>query len=136
MVQKIPKLILGSVVIGLFVMGCQGNPPKKDEKSPNTSSKEQAQSKDKLTELQELERNPIKWITKLKQENQALKTKLGNLNTLLSDAKKLEVQQNPQVLAVKDRITKLEAQKVSLESKVTTRFDKLNELKRLIAGEM
>ncbi len=144
MVRKIPKLIVGSVVICCF-WGCGTTP--KSNATPDVSSTSSAKTyavlqeenrtlKQELANLQR-EKNPTKWIAKLELENTILKTELDGLEKQLNhvetssesfdnrgDVENLSSQVTEKKY-LKERVNKL-------KRKVDERTLKLQELKQLI----
>ncbi|RKZ74811.1 MAG: hypothetical protein DRR19_29805 [Candidatus Parabeggiatoa sp. nov. 1] len=146
MVRKIPKLIVGSVVICCF-WGCGTTP--KSNATPDVSSTSSAKTyavlqeenrtlKQELANLQR-EKNPTKWIAKLELENTILKTELDRLEKQLND---LIVETGSESFGNRgdeenfsSEVTEkkyLKEQINKLKRKVEQRIRKLQELKPLI----
>lgn len=145
MVRKIPKLIMGSVVICCF-WGCGTTSKSKttSDMSSTSSAKtyadlqnENRTLKQELANLQR-ENNPTNWIAKLELENTILKTELDRLEKQLNDLV-AETGSESSESSDEENLSSLVTEKKSLKErisklqrKVEERARKLTELKQLI----
>jgi len=142
--RKIPKLLLGSVVVGLFVTGCTcdvgqtqdeyGNckpsPPSPATKT-NDESNSSGQESTAKSATQKTSETPIKQIQELEEQNKALKSELDGLNTQLDALIQLE-KKNPQNKKLKGQIDSLSKDKIALEEQVEERTKQLCELRKML----
>ena len=120
---KIPKLILGSVVVG-FLWSC-ASPEGKKSSPPPTPPASQTQKSQQST--------PSKYLSvyTLERENQKLVEKLAELDKQLEDARQL-LKENPSLLLLSEKdIRALETKRDELQKKINARQDKIAKLRQL-----
>ena len=120
--QKIPKLILSSVVVS-FLWGCASPDGKKNPPLPN----------DVHTPPQKSQSTPLKLLSvhSLEEENWKLEEKLAKLNKQIEDAQQFVTHETRRLSPLEREIMALSVKRDALQDKINARKEKLTKLKQL-----
>lgn len=122
--RKIPKLILGGVVVGLL-WGCAPKPIKQTNGGGRLGKQNGAFTQKPKRPIA----IPSEQIKQLEQENNALEEKLARLDNLLKEARQL-LAETPNHPSEKD-ISALETKRHDIQNDINARKEKLTQLRQL-----